>query len=247
MDSKKEWGSVAKTYSKPHIRKEYIRKPLIIAALGNVKGKRIIDLGCGDGYYSRILAKKGAKVVGVDFSKQSILLAKKMEKRTPLGIDYYQSDISNLSFLKKNNFDFAIADMVFVTVSNQKKYIKIAKEVYRVLKPNGEIIISKGHPANFNRKEKSKHYKLTYKKEPSYFDSLTPQKIVMNIDGKKATWTNYHRTLEDFLRPWLIFGFVITDIFEPKPSNEALKKFQEYLSFTDRIPHFILFKLKRIN
>ena len=67
----------------------------------------------------------------------------------------------------------------------------------------------------------------------------------MVIDGKTAQWTNYHRTLEDFVRPWLHNGFVIVDIIEPKPSLVALKKFPEHLENTRKAPTFILFKLKK--
>ncbi len=131
---KKEWGNAALRYSTPHIRKEYIRRPAILKILGKIKNKKIIDLGCGDGYYSRILAKKGAKVIGVDFSYQSIKLAKFQEEKENLGIDYYKSDISKLNFLKNSSFDIALAEMVLVTIPTQNKYIKVVKETYKILK-----------------------------------------------------------------------------------------------------------------
>ncbi len=243
--SKKEWEIIARQYSTPHIRKAYIRKPAFVNALGNIKGKKIIDLGCGDGYYSRILARGGANVTGVDFSRQSILLAQELEKKQPLGIRYYCLDLAEMSKIKNGQFDFAIADMVFVTVSTQRKYEKIAKEVKRVLKPHGEILMSKGHPGNFFKQGVSKHYKLTYKKEQSYFDSLAPQKVQMNIAGKWVVWTNYHRTLEDFISPWLKNKFCITNIIEPKPSLAAVKRFPEHLGDSLKIPHFIIFRMKK--
>jgi ubiquinone/menaquinone biosynthesis C-methylase UbiE len=245
MENKKQWEKAAKTYSTPHIRKKFIRTPAFLKAFGNVKNKKILDLGCGDGYYCRILAKKKAKMTGVDFSSASIKLAKKEKEKHIEGIHYFQSDIAKMPFLKDNYFDYAIADMVFVTIPTQKKYIQVIQEVHRVLKNGGTVIISKGHPANFNRVEKSKFYKLNYAREPSYFDSLTPQHVQITINGDSVKWTNYHRTLEDFVNPWLKNGFMMEKIIEPQPTHGALKKFNQYLKGTEKIPFFILIKLKK--
>jgi ubiquinone/menaquinone biosynthesis C-methylase UbiE len=242
--NQKEWEKIAERYSIPHIRKVYIRKPSVLKILGDIKGQRIVDLGCGDGYYSRILAGRGAKVIGVDFSKDSIELAKRRETKEKLGIKYYKADISYLPFLKKDYFDIALAEMVIVTIPSQKKYENVVKEVKRILKSKGKIIISKGHPVNFFRRNKSKPYKVTYSKKISYFDSLAQQNVEINIAGKKVRFTDYHRTLEKFLRPWLKNDFLIEDIDEPKPTKLSVKKFSEHLSAGLIAPFYIIFRLQ---
>lgn len=243
--SKEEWGKAASVYKTPHIRKEYLRKPAFMRELRNIRGKRMLDLGCGDGYYSRLMAEVGADVVGVDFSQEFIDLAKKQEQKQPKGIRYFCGDIAKMDFLPSGETDGAVADFVFVTIPTQEKYIQAIREVHRVLKKGGTVLISKGHPATFNRPDKSKNYSVTYDKEPLYFDSLTPQRIKMNIGGKSAEWTNYHRSLEDFLNPWLENGFVITRVIEPRPTQNALEKFPEQLQGTDKLPYYIVFKLKK--
>lgn len=247
--NKKEWEEAASIYKTPHIRKEHIRRPAIMHELGDIRGKRILDLGCGDGYYSRLMAEAGADVVGVDFSQEFIDLAKKQEQKQPLGIHYFNGDIANMDFLPSAEIDGAVADFVFVTIPTQEKYIQAIKEVHRALKKNGTVLISRGHPANFNRPEqrRSKDYSLSYDKEPSYFDSLTPQHVKMNIEGKPVEWTNYHRSLEDFLNPWLENRFVITKVIEPKPAQDAIERFPEQLGGTDKLPYYIVFKLKKID
>ena len=245
MTEKEEWNKAAGDYSTPHIRKVEIRTPAFLEALGDVAGEHVLDLGCGDGYYARLIAERGAHVSGVDFSQASIDLAKKQEAEKPLGITYVQGDIATMPFLADESVDTAIADMVFVTVSTQEAYINCIAEVSRVLRKGGSVLISKGHPANFNRKNNSAHYSLTYDAEPSYFDSLTPQHVTIKIDGKDVAWTNYHRTLEDFVNPWIAGGFVVTRIIEPKPAPEAVAKYPEQLGSTTKTPPYVIFSLRK--
>ena len=241
----REWEQGAKRYSFPHVRKVFIRTPAVLKMLGDIKSKNVIDLGCGDGYYSRLLAKRGAKVVGIDFSSQSINLAKNIEEKEKLGIKYFRGDIGRLLFLKSGYFDIALAEMVFTTIPTQTKYRAIVKEVKRILRPGGFLIASKGHPTAFFERN-NKFYKWWFdKKDITYFDSLSPQRVEMIIAGKTIRFTNFHRTLEDFLWPWLRNGFVVTDVQEPKSSLRAVKKFPEHLLPTIKIPAFIIFKLQK--
>jgi ubiquinone/menaquinone biosynthesis C-methylase UbiE len=171
----------------------------------------------------------------------------RQESESPLGITYVQSDIATIPFLADESIDKALADMVFVTVSTQEVYIKSIAEVSRILKKGGSILISKGHPANFDRNNNSSHYAVNYDAPPSYFASLTPQHISIKIDGKDVKWTNYHRTLEDFVNPWTDAGFVVTKIIEPRPTQEAVVKYPEQLSSTAMIPPYVIFLLRKDN
>lgn len=251
MQQKEEWEKAANVYSTPHVRKVHIRMPAFMRALGDVTGKNILDVGCGDGYYSRLIATKGAKVAGVDFSEAFIDGAQKEEERAPLGITYIQADVAGPIPLENESFDALVADMVFVTIPTQEAYTQSISEMKRLLKPGGFALISKGHPANFDRKssstkQASPNYKIAYDKEPSYFESLTPQRVTLRIDGKEVSWTNYHRTLEDFVNPWMEQGFVVTEMIEPKPTPEDVEQFPEDLKSTDHIPYYLILKLTKL-
>ena len=60
-----------RAYSKDYFRDE-MNNPAMLELFGDIRGKRILDLGCGEGDNSRIMARKGAIVTGVDFSKKMI-------------------------------------------------------------------------------------------------------------------------------------------------------------------------------
>ena len=91
---KKEWNEAAESWldfvrkGKDYCRDE-LNNPATFQLIGDVRGLFVLDLACGEGYNTRILARKGAKVVGVDFSETLIELAKQEEDEEKLGITYY--------------------------------------------------------------------------------------------------------------------------------------------------------------
>ena len=98
----------------------------------NVEGKRILDLGCGDGYYSRYLKKRGAEVVGVDLSNNMIKLAKKNAKKDNLEIPFYKMDGEHLDF-EDNYFDMVLTVVVLQHVIDENMLNTLLEEISRVL------------------------------------------------------------------------------------------------------------------
>ncbi|MDD4352844.1 MAG: class I SAM-dependent methyltransferase [Candidatus Nanoarchaeia archaeon] len=112
--------------------------------IGNVKNKKVLDAGCGTGDYAILLQQKGATVFGIDLSKGMINYAKKSAKEKKLNIFFQKADVCSLPF-EDNYFDKIIIARVLGHVSNEDMKIA-AKELMRVLKPKGEIIVSMIHP-----------------------------------------------------------------------------------------------------
>ena len=106
----------------------------------DLKGKRILDLGCGDGYYSIYLNKRGAEVVGVDLSSNMVKLAKKNAKKHGLEIPFYETNGNTLNF-GDECFDMVLTVVVLQHVIGERKLNKSIEEIKRVLTKNGHIII----------------------------------------------------------------------------------------------------------
>ncbi len=102
-----------------------------------------MDLACGEGYNTRILARKEAKVVGVDFSKKLIEGAKQLEDERTLGIDYYVCDAADLRKISSNYFDVVTCVMALMDIEDYEDAIR---EVARVMKKKGRFIFSITHP-----------------------------------------------------------------------------------------------------
>lgn len=102
----------------------------------NVEGKRILDLGCGDGYYSRYLEKRGAEVIGVDLSETMIKLAKKTAKKDDLDIHFHKIDGEHLDF-SDDYFDMVLTVVVLQHVINDNGLSTLLEEISRVLVVRG--------------------------------------------------------------------------------------------------------------
>jgi len=102
---------------------DYFIKLLNSGKLGTGKA---LDLGCGVGAKSIILAKKGFKVTGIDISPTAICYARKNAKKEKVGVRFIAADTSDISFLKDEKFDFVLdwANLHGIPKSKRKKYIK---------------------------------------------------------------------------------------------------------------------------
>ncbi|MGV8150643.1 MAG: class I SAM-dependent methyltransferase [Candidatus Woesearchaeota archaeon] len=211
----------AKKFHVPNYSKEYVRKPVILQAIGDIKKKKIIELGCGSGYWMRIFAKKGALCTGIELNKNQIALAIQEEKKQPLGIEYFQKNAVNLSGVKSDSFDIVFIEYVLLEIPKKTVLAKIFKESFRVLKKGGFIFISDMHPFHplFDKR-------TILPKNFHYYQSGSKIKVpATGINGKKITFTDYHWTLEDMISSLSDTGFMIKSIREPRPNKRTLKKY----------------------
>ncbi|MCD4705180.1 class I SAM-dependent methyltransferase, partial [bacterium] len=109
-----------------------IRVKTILNFFGDVRNKKVLDVGCGKGRFSKILINKGAYITGVDISDNLIREAKKIK-----GGKFSQCSITNLKF-PDETFDFVFSVEVLEHIPDVKKAIY---EMVRVLKKDGKIAI----------------------------------------------------------------------------------------------------------
>lgn len=222
----------------------YLLDPAHLDALGDVSGKRVLDAGCGEGRFARMMAERGALVTAFDFSPRMIEIATRLEAENPLGIEYVVADMTDLSQFRGESFDIAVAYCSMIDVPD---YGNALAEVTRTLKTGGAFQISLVHPcfmappASWEPRtpgtipiwDKDK----LYKKIDNYFPArevrfkMWPTAPVETI--------NYHRTLSDYAHACRAAGLLIRDIIEPVPSEEVLAQ-RDYLRENLRAPTMML-------
>ncbi|KKB75528.1 MULTISPECIES: class I SAM-dependent methyltransferase [Bacillus] len=238
------WNRFADAYAANHtelgdIHKEVFLNPAIFSLIETVKNKRVLDAGCGEGYFSRLLAKAGAAVTAVDYSPRMIDIAK---KRTPddLPIEYRHGNCEDLNMLEDKSFDLIISNMVMQDLAD---YEKAFQEMHRLLTDRGCFIFSILHPCFITPEsgwEKSKDgKKLHWNVDQYFYEGTYEQKL-----GDRENMLFFHRTLTSYMNTLIKTGFMLEGLVEPKPSEEMLKK---YPSFEEdfRCPDFIVFKLRK--
>jgi len=195
----------------------YMNNPAMFRILGSIKGKKILDLACGEGYNSRIMARKGAKVTGVDFSNKMIGYAREQDKKDKLGIDYFLGNAGNLRIFKNNTFDIVTC---FMALQDMKNYKSAINEVHRILKKKGRFVFAMPHPCF----EKTVYQDGKYYRDERYFKNRVYTLYwKMKRLTKHFITTSFHRTLTEYSNALYNSGFVISRLLEPKPTKKGLK------------------------
>jgi len=239
----REWDKASESWAdfvrtgKDYCRDE-MNNPAFFRMVGKVKGKQLLDLSCGEGYNTRMLAKKGAKVIGVDFSEEMIKLAKQSEKRDRLGIRYYVSDAAHLKKLESEHFDVVTCFMALMDI---ERYGDAISEVARVLKKNGRFVFSITHPCFVygdtvggepisewkyrEGTENATERRAMYLEVRKYF-GYTKCEVSWNMKRlvKPFQTTSFHRTLTDYFQALYRSGFVVTRLVEPKPTSKGVSQ-----------------------
>jgi ubiquinone/menaquinone biosynthesis C-methylase UbiE len=218
----KEWDKSADAWldfvrtGKDHCR-YYINNPGMFRMLGNINGKQVLDLACGEGYNSRIMVRKGAIVTGVDFSKNQIRHAKEKENNNKMSIEYFVQNASRLSRFKDNTFDIVAC---FMALQDMNNYRKVVKELKRVLKTDGRFVFAIPHPC-FERNVGRDGIPYTVK---DYFTAKAyPLYWKMKRLTKYFKTTSFHRSLSDYTNALRDAGLLISRIHEPKPTKQGCK------------------------
>ncbi len=130
----------------PHQLKAY---ETWLKTIGQVSGLRVLDLACGAGYSSRLLAKNGAEAYGVDVSKEMLAVAIEQERLEPLGIDYVQADASIPQKYRPEPFDKVVAAFLLHYAPNLQVLEGFLSNISTNLKVGGEFVginLSPDHP-----------------------------------------------------------------------------------------------------
>jgi len=111
------------------------RLRLIQSTGGPLRGKRVIDCGCGAGEYVRALSQSGASIVGIEFQKSKLFEAETADASRPIALSV--ADIQNMPF-RDGSFELALVNEVLEHVPDDLQGLR---EVKRVLKPGGLVIV----------------------------------------------------------------------------------------------------------
>lgn len=219
------WGGVAHWYDAllagDDTYQARVILPNILRAMSIKKGEKVLDLACGQGFFTRAFFHEGANATGVDIGKQLILIAK---KESPKDIQYFAQSAEDLSPFENNSFE-KIA--IVLAIQNIEAPHKVFKECARVLVPGGKLYIVLNHPAFRIPKASAWGYdeatKSQYRRIDSYM-SESKVEIEMNPSKKDGpTTVSFHRPLQYYFKTLANSGFVVSRLEEWLSHRESEK------------------------
>jgi len=243
------WGKVAPWYDdllesgKSTYQSDLIL-PNVLRLLGPKKDQKILDLACGQGFFTREIFKAGAKVIGADLSKELIEFAR---KQSPKEIEYTVAPADKLGFLTSNSVE---AILCVLAIQNMKNVPAVFQECSRVLKAGGRMVFVLNHPAFRIPKRSSwgmdSEKKIQYRRIDEYI-SESESEIAMHPGALPGVATvSFHHPLQFYFKAMHKAGLVVSRLEEwtsnkqsqPGPNagaeNKARKEFPLFLALEVR-------------
>ena len=235
------------------IYKRLILDPIMFSLIGSLKAKRIIELGCGNGYLSPKFIKHNPKsLTMIDISKYNLNFAK--EKCQDIRINYIEQDVTRKWKIRDKSIDLIYSNMLLNEIGNIKTPIK---EAFRVLEKGGIFIFSVTHPSwdlyvfaqtNFGKgvnkiKGLGNYFRRGFAK---YIMRTAGDKSSKNSkkDGEGFEVEHYQRPLSDYFNTLISAGFSIKKIVEPELTEKLLKEAPRFIEERDHPIGLIFYAIK---
>lgn len=253
LDIQANWEKLADGYEQFSDEDSYsalIEWDSIKKILPALKGRSILDLGCGNGSFSFLLEKYGPKsITGMDISEKMIQKALANGKSLNSKAKFLQNDIQNLFDIPDCSIDFVLSSTVLHYVKDPATVIK---QIYRVLKPGGTCILSIIHPV-YSACYPLIHQDGTFPKDTewtlNYLDKslrayIQPW-IEYNHDIKNFLSYSYHHTVSDYVNSIIDAGLRLACMIEPMPPERWKKESPDRYRGYMETPVFAIMKAEK--
>lgn len=200
-------------------------RPATLGLLADVQGRRVLDAACGPGFYLQELRERGAVPVGCDASPRMVELAK---RRLGGGVELHVHSLdAPFGWVPAETFDVVLCALAYHYVTNRRGFLA---EVFRMLRPDGALVISTHHPTND-----------WCRLGGSYFE----------VGTYTETWsrgweiTAWRMPLTHLTEEFAAVGFLIERLVEPTPAPAMAQSHPDAFEKLSSEPAFILFRLRK--
>lgn len=229
------------------VYRDLVNTPAFLGMLPSVAGLRVLDVGCGEGHNTRLLAARGAEAIAVDISERFVRSAAVAGP----GIDHVIGDGADLPFAS-SSFDMVTAFMSLMDVADPERTLR---EMARVLRPGGFVQFSVVHPATSTpvrrwiHDDEGERFALAvggYFHEGPLQESWTfgaaPPEIRAAVRPFEITYAR--RTLSGWLNSAISSGLAVTALAEPHADETTAARHPE-VADTRIVPYFLIVQAQR--
>ncbi|MYB33502.1 MAG: class I SAM-dependent methyltransferase [Acidobacteria bacterium] len=204
-----QYDAIAAAYqdSKQLPFRKHVERHTLFEALGDVRGLRVLDLACGEGFYTRLLRIAGAaEVTGVDISGEMIALAERQERENPLGCRYVCSDAAE--YRAAGAVDLVVAMYLLHYAGSAGKLLRFLKVAHAALRPGGRLVGFNDNVLSPPRGTVSWSKYGIVKTGPAVPTAGAPIRYrLTNPDGASFEFDSYYESPETYRRAFDQAGF----------------------------------------
>ena len=229
-----DYDLIAEQYkrSKQSPWRTYIEQYTLLELLGDVRGKSVLDMACGEGYYSRIFKSIGARrVVGVDLSSKMIELARANETQSPLGVEYVVGDA--ITYHPDEPFDIVTAGYLLNYADTGRKLFAMCHAVGRSLKQGGRFVTVNNNPLQSPQRFAATRKYGFIKSAKEELRAGTPITYTIFQDGGSFTFDNYYLSISTHERALESAGLHDVEWVAPRLSPQWSKDTAYWDEFFD--------------
>lgn len=234
------------------VYRDQLNTPAFLAMLPSVQGLRGLDVGCGEGHNTRLVARCGARMIGLDVAPTFLHHAREAEEDEPLGIEYVKGSALAMPF-PGERFDFVLA---FMSLMDMPEVERALGEVWRVLVPGAFFQFSILHPflgMPHHRNLRGPDGKTYAYEVGGYFQELRGKVEEWSFSAAPAEAKSrfpkfkvprFNRTLSSWLNTLLDAGFTIERVGEPSPSDETARACP-HVQDAQVVPYFLHVRVRK--
>lgn len=213
----------------------YLERPAILSLLPEVKGKHVLDAGCGPGFYAELLLEKGATVTAIDVSPKMITLTKQRlgNRATIQRVNLEEP----LNFLTDQSVDVVFSSLVLDYVKN---WNSLFAEFNRILRNGGYFLFSTEHP----------FAKFKYRDHP---EKEILSENYYKTEYMEIFWDSFKLLVPSYRRPFSVFfdclntsGFQFDGLIETQPTEDFKHNHPEDYDKVSRNPTFLCVRARKI-
>jgi SAM-dependent methyltransferase len=201
--------------------------------LGDLKGKRVLELGCGGAQCSIAFAKQGATAIGVDFSAEQLAFARRLCEREEVKVELRHGDVADLAFLRADSIDLVFSAYAFGYVEDLSR---VFRQVHRVLKVGAPLVFSLPHPAYDMIDDDSEQPFMVRR---SYWD-----RSPIDYEWNGIGFTDYHHTIGEIYMGLVRTSYRVDVILEPEPVGSGPRSQHWREPFT-KVPRTLIIRARK--
>lgn len=199
--------------------------PIMLEQCGDVRGARMLDVGCGEGRFCRMLGERGAHPTGID---PTLAMIEAAQARGPSG-GYVRSAAESLPF-RDGAFELVVS---YITLVDIRGYREAIAEMARVLAPGGRLVVANlGFVTASAGWQRDADGRRLHHRIDRYLDEFA-----QTYDWSGIRIVNWHRPLSAYMAAYLAAGLELRAFLEPHPADDALRDDPRYEDWY-RVPDF---------